>query len=196
MQTMKQIILSFIILFSGTQLFAQDTVLDGLPTNADGTMIRYVKKIEGGGTPEVAFDRIECLFKNTELLMKNYNAHGSEFIEADKVIRIKIKENIETDAGTIQVVYWWGIKCTEDGLAMKAENIKYLPRCPIESLDHEDAKVRDKARSYITQSRSADTIKEYIAQTEVLILERFDTFSDIFMTSKKCKAALKDENDW
>lgn len=193
---MKQILLSLVILFSGTSLWAQDTVLDDLPTNADGTMIRYVKKIEGGGTPDVAFDRIECLFKNTELLMKNYNAHGSEFSDSIKVVRIKIKENIETPAGTKQVVYWWGIKCTDKGLAMKATDIKFLPRCPIESLDHEDEKVRDKARSYLTQSRDAAIIKEYIAGTEKLINERFDTFSDIFMTSKKCKAALKDEDDW
>lgn len=79
---------------------------------------------------------------------------------------------------------------------MKVEDIKYLPRCPIESLDHEDEKIRDKARSYITQSRNTDTIKEYIAQTEVLINKRLDEFEQIFMTSKKCKAALKDDNDW
>jgi len=193
---MKQIFFSLIILFSGITLWAQDTVLDDLPTNADGTMIRYVKKIEGGGTPDVAYARIECLFKNSELLMKNYDAHGSEFDAENKIIRIKIKENIETDAGTKQVVYWWGIKCTEKGLAMKAEEIKFLPRCPIESLDHEDEKLRDKARSYITQSRDASIIKEYISGAETLILERRDAFEEVFMNSKKCKAAVADEDDW
>lgn len=95
---MKKILLILIVISTVLNLNAQDTVLDDLPTNADGTKIRYVKKLEGGGTPDVAFDRIECLFKNTELLMKNYDAHGSEFSDSVKVIRIKIKENIEIES--------------------------------------------------------------------------------------------------
>ena len=181
-----------------TAVFAQsENVLDDLPKNADETKVRFVHKAEAKGSAAEVFDRAKCLFTETTLLMRNHGAHGAEFDEENQIIRIKVKEKIEDSNGTKEVFFEWGVKAMANGYALKIEEIRFMPRSvPIEALDHEEEAKRGKARSAINASKSESIIKGYLSTLQELIEARFENFDTQFETSKLCKGAVEDEDDW